>query len=146
MLVLTVVYCTRRDVLLRNPICPALSKHAVQKLDHTPTALLLSITSIIHAISLNSIATMDLNSPVSAPPPGHVSNFEHPQNEAALAYTVLGLALATVTLFTWFRFLVKLYIMQKLFLEDCKRDLMFRMIEQTLTECRADTVRLGTFV
>ncbi|KAJ4350350.1 uncharacterized protein N0V89_008971 [Didymosphaeria variabile] len=61
---------------------------------------------------------MDLNQPVATPPAGHVSNFDHPQNEAALAYTTLALSLATVTLFCWFRFLVKHYIMGKLYLED----------------------------
>ncbi|KAL1591988.1 hypothetical protein SLS60_011580 [Paraconiothyrium brasiliense] len=66
---------------------------------------------------------MDLNRPVASPPAGHVSNFDDPQNEAALAYTTLALSLATVTLFCWFRFLVKYCIMGKLYLEDCKRNL-----------------------
>ncbi|KAJ4299437.1 hypothetical protein N0V90_004682 [Kalmusia sp. IMI 367209] len=64
------------------------------------------------------MAVIDLQQAVATPPPGHTSNFEHPPNEAALAYTTLALALATVTLFTWFRFLVKLCIMEKLHLED----------------------------
>lgn len=57
--------------------------------------------------------------PVASPPPGHHSNFDNPPNEAALAYTTLALALATVTFFAWFRFLVKLCIMEKLHVEDC---------------------------
>jgi hypothetical protein len=64
---------------------------------------------------------MNLSAPVATAPAGLDSNFDHPPNEAALAYTTLALSLATVTLFCWFRFLVKHYIMGKLHLEDCKR-------------------------
>ena len=73
---------------------------------------------------------MDLNSPFKKPPPGHVSNLEHPPNEAGLAYATLGICLVTVTVFTWFRFFVKLWIMQKLHLEDCEDFTLFGMVAQ----------------
>lgn len=86
---------------------------------------------------------MDLNSAVRKPPPGHVSNLEHPPNEAGLAYATLGISLVTVTLFTWFRFLVKLWIMQKLHLEDCEYFAVWCRNTRSLMRCRSNTVRLG---
>jgi len=65
------------------------------------------------------MAGIDLGRPAIPPPRNQKSNFTNPQNDATLIYATLGLALATVTLFAWFRFLVKLLIMDKLHWEDC---------------------------
>lgn len=66
------------------------------------------------------MATTDLNGSATNPPAGVASNLVNPENEAALAYTTLALALTTVTLFSWFRLLVKYVIIGKLHVEDCK--------------------------
>ncbi|CAI6334198.1 unnamed protein product [Periconia digitata] len=68
-----------------------------------------------------------LNRPMADPPNNIHPNFEHPQNEATLAYTVLAISLATTTLFAWFRLLVKTFIVGSLHLEDCKRKVMYRV-------------------
>lgn len=77
------------------------------------------------------------------PPLGQHTNLEHPPNEAGLAYTTLGLALFTVTLFAWFRFLVKRCIMQKLHVEDCRYLVIYIVRRQMLTEGRFDSVCVG---
>ncbi|KAF1950542.1 hypothetical protein CC80DRAFT_554296 [Byssothecium circinans] len=59
-----------------------------------------------------------LNRPMATPPPGVVPDFKHPQGETALAYLTLAIALSSVTLFAWFRFLVKLWLVRTLHLED----------------------------
>lgn len=76
------------------------------------------------------MAVMDLNGSVANPPAGIHSNFTNPQNEATLAYTTLALSLATVTLFCWFRFLVKYCIMGKLHMEDCKHNSLFSAVKR----------------
>ncbi|PVH95898.1 hypothetical protein DM02DRAFT_136855 [Periconia macrospinosa] len=54
-----------------------------------------------------------------APAPNHITpDFEHPQDEAALAYIVLAISLATTTLFAWFRLLCKTFIVGQLHVED----------------------------
>ncbi|KAF2643651.1 hypothetical protein P280DRAFT_546572 [Massarina eburnea CBS 473.64] len=61
---------------------------------------------------------VDLNHPLAPPPLGAVPDFKHPQNEAILAYLTLAVALSSVTLFAWFRFLVKIWIVRTLHVED----------------------------
>lgn len=63
---------------------------------------------------------VDLHQPVSPPPQGIRSDFDTPPNKAVLAYSTLAISLSMVTLFSWFRFLVKLCIVQTLHVEDCE--------------------------
>ena len=63
---------------------------------------------------------LDLNRPLALPPAGVVPDFKNPKSESTLAYLTLAVTLTTVTLFAGFRFLVKLWIVRTLHLEDCK--------------------------
>jgi len=66
------------------------------------------------------MVAVDLNRPVAPPPPGVIPNFAHPPNEAALAYSASVAALVLSAFFVWFRVFVKLCIVKKVHIEDCK--------------------------
>ncbi|KAF2011062.1 hypothetical protein BU24DRAFT_52255 [Aaosphaeria arxii CBS 175.79] len=64
------------------------------------------------------MVSIDLSQPVLPPAAGIQSNFINPENEAALAYGAVISSIVLVTLFTWFRLSVKLWLVGSLHCED----------------------------